>query len=72
MQVKAETVIRWIDFNLPPLSWRIIAVKHMRLLLTNNISTSDINSSTYFNEEILATLKECVKQDYNKDLPSFD
>jgi hypothetical protein len=71
MQVKAETVIGWMDSNLPPLSWRVISIKLMKLMLKNNVSPTSINSTTYFNDEILATLKQQVKQDYNIDLPNF-
>jgi len=71
MQVKAETVIKWMDMNLPPLSWRIIAIKMMKILLANNISPAEINGSTYFNDEILKALGAQVKQDYSKELPSF-
>lgn len=44
----------------------------MRLLLDNNISASEINSSTIFNEEIVSALRAAVKQDYGKDLPYFE
>lgn len=72
MQAKAETVISWIDANLPPLSWRLIAIKNMKLFVDHNVSSTKIESSTYFNQEILAALKAQVKQDYNKDLPNFN
>ena len=71
MQVKAENVIKWVDDNLPPLSWRIIAMKQMKLLLKHKISPANINGTTYFNEEIIATLKKAIKDDYGKDMPSF-
>jgi hypothetical protein len=71
MQVKAETVIGWMDQNLPPLSWRVISIKLMKLLLKNNVSPTSIDGSTFFNDEILATLREQVKRDYNIDLPNF-
>jgi hypothetical protein len=72
MQVRAETVIGWIDMNLPPLSWRLIAIKNMKLFVDHNIASTKIDPSTCFNEEILAALKAQVKLDYNKELPSFN
>jgi hypothetical protein len=71
MQVKAEKVISWMDSNLPPLSWRVISIKQMKLLLKHNISPTAINSATYFNDEILDSLKVQIKADYNMDLPNF-
>jgi len=71
MQVKAEKVVSWIDTNLPPLSWRIIVMKQMKLLLKHKISPAKIDGSTYFNEEIMSALKVHVKEAYNKDMPAF-
>lgn len=71
MQVKAEIVINWIDQNLPPLSWRIIVMKQMKLLLKHRISPAKIDSTTFFNEEIIETLRKAVKDDYNKEMPHF-
>ena len=71
MQVKAQTVVGWIDTNLPPLSWRIIVMKQMKLMLKHKISPANINENTYFNEEVLSALKLHIKTEYNKDLPSF-
>jgi hypothetical protein len=71
MQVKAESVIKWVDDNLPPLSWRIIAMKQMKLLLKHKISPANITPATYFNAEIMDTLKVAIKADYGKDLPNF-
>ena len=71
MQVKAQTVIQWMDANLPPLSWRVIAVTQIKLFMDHNIATTKIDASTYFNDEILAALKAQIKKDYKKDLPSF-
>jgi len=71
MQVKADKVITWIDTNLPPLSWRIIVMKQMKLLLKHKISPAKIDDSTYFNEEIISALKVHIKETYNKEMPSF-
>lgn len=71
MQTKAENVIKWVDNNLPPLSWRIIVMKQMKLLLKHKISPTKIDATTIFNEEIMTALKEMVKNDYGKDLPKF-
>ena len=71
MQVKAEVVIKWADANLPPLSWRIIAMKQMKLLLKHKISPASINADTVFNTEIIEAIRVIVKTDYGKDLPAF-
>jgi hypothetical protein len=71
MNIKAETVIQWMDLNLPPLSWRIIVMKQMKLLLKHKISPASIGSNTYFNTEIMTVLRQVVKDDYGKDLPNF-
>ena len=71
MQVKAETIINWMDANLPPLSWRIIVMKQMKLLLKHKISPAKIDGSTYFNDEIIETLRKVVKDDYGKEMPNF-
>ena len=71
MKIKADAVIQWVDKNLPPLSWRIIVMKQMKLLLKHKISPANIDGTTYFNEEIMMELKQLIKNDYGKDLPSF-
>lgn len=71
MQVKAEVVIRWVDENLPPLSWRIIVMKQMKLLLKHKISPAKIDADTYFNAEIMDALRALIKNDYHKDMPNF-
>lgn len=71
MQVKAETIINWIDQNLPPLSWRIIVMKQMKLLLKYKISPTKIDGNTYFNAEIIDALRQLIKNEYDKDMPSF-
>ena len=71
MQVKAEKVVSWIDANLPPLSWRIIVMKQMKLLLKHKISPAKIDGNTYFNEEIISALKLHVKEVYSKEMPNF-
>lgn len=71
MQVKAEVVINWIELNLPPLSWRIIVMKQMKLLLKHKISPAKIDGSTYFNQEIIGVLKQVVRDEYGKEMPDF-
>lgn len=71
MQIKAEKVIQWVDLNLPPLSWRIIVMKQMKLLLKHKISPASINGTTYFNNEIMDSLKQHIKETYGKDMPNF-
>jgi hypothetical protein len=71
MQVKAEKVVSWIDTNLPPLSWRIIVMKQMKLLLKHKISPAKIDDTTYFNEEIISALKLHIREAYNKEMPMF-
>jgi hypothetical protein len=71
MSVNAEKVIQWMDLNLPPLSWRIIVMKQMKLLLKHKISPTAIDKNTIFNQEIMSVLKQVVKDDYGKDLPNF-
>ena len=71
MQVKALKVVSWVDTNLPPLSWRIIVMKQMKLLLKNKISPAKIDENTYFNEEIVSALKVHIKAEYNMEMPSF-
>jgi hypothetical protein len=71
MQTKAQVVINWVDLNLPPLSWRIIAMKQMKLFLKHKISPASINGETYFNEEIIEAIRLLVKTDYCKELPRF-
>ena len=71
MQVKAQTVVGWVDSNLPPLSWRIIVMKQMKLMLKHKISPAKIDENTYFNEEIVSALKLHIKEVYNKEMPTF-
>jgi hypothetical protein len=71
MQVKAATLINWVDLNLPPLSWRIIVMKQMKLLLKHKISPEKIDGDTYFNDEIFEALKRIIKEDYGKEMPNF-
>lgn len=71
MQVKAEVVIKWSDANLPPLSWRIIAMKQMKLLLKHKISPAAINNETVFNAEIIDAIRTMIKTEYGKDLPAL-
>jgi len=71
MHTKAEVIINWVDANLPPLSWRIIAMKQMKLLLKHKISPASINAETRFNEEIIEAIRQMIKADYSKELPSF-
>jgi hypothetical protein len=71
MQTKAQVIINWVDLNLPPLSWRIIAMKQMKLFLKHKISPASINSETCFNEEIIEAIRLVVKTDYSKELPKF-
>ena len=71
MQIKALKVVTWVDTNLPPLSWRIIVMKEMKLLLKHKISPAKIDESTYFNEEIVSALKLHIKEKYDKEMPSF-
>ncbi len=71
MHTKAEVIINWVDNNLPPLSWRIIAMKQMKLFLKHKISPASINSETRFNEEIIEAIRQVIKADYSKELPRF-
>ena len=71
MQTKAEVIINWVDANLPPLSWRIIAMKQMKLFLKHKISPASINAETRFNEEIIEAIRQLIKADYSKELPKF-
>jgi hypothetical protein len=71
MQVKALKVVSWVDANLPPLSWRIIVMKQMKLLLKHKIAPASIDENTYFNEEIVSVLKLHIKETYNKEMPGF-
>jgi len=71
MQIKAEVIINWVDLHLPPLSWRIIAMKQMKLLLKHKISPANINGQTIFNEEIVEAIRQMIKADYSKELPAF-
>lgn len=69
MQVKADKVVSWVDNNLPPLTWRIIVMKQMKLLLKHKISPAKIDGNTYFNEEILTALQAHIREEYAKELP---
>jgi hypothetical protein len=71
MRVKAEAIINWIDLNLPPLAWRIIAMKQMKVLLKYKISPANIDADTYFSAEIVEAIRVVVKVEYNKDLPNL-
>jgi hypothetical protein len=72
VQIKAEIVIKWIDDNLPPLTWRIIALDIIKLLIQNKIMPAKIDGATYFNAEIVDAIKKVVKDKYNKELPNFN
>jgi hypothetical protein len=69
--IKADTVIKWVDDNLPPLSWRIIAIDIMKVLLANKVMPAKIDSTTYFNPAIMDDIRKTVKDKYNKDMPNF-
>ena len=71
MSANAEKVIQWIDGNLPPLSWRIIVMKQMKVLLKHKISPANIDKTTIFNQEVMSVLKQVVKDEYGKDMPNF-
>jgi hypothetical protein len=70
MRVKAGTIIGWVDTNLPPLTWRIIAMKQMKILLKHKISPAKIDGDTYFNAEIVEAIRKMIKADYHKELPN--
>ena len=71
MNVKANTVIQWVDANCPALSWRILAMKQMKFLMSHKVFPARIDDSTLFNEEIMKVMKEAIKKDYGKELPDF-
>lgn len=71
VQIKADIVIKWIDDNLPPLTWRIIVMDIIKLLILNKIMPAKIDSSTYFNAEIINAIKKVVKEKYNREMPNF-
>ena len=71
MAVKASIIINWVDTNLPPLTWRIVVMKQMKLLMTHKIFPAKIDEHTLFNDEIILGIRETLKKDYNKDLPDF-
>lgn len=69
MSIKASKVIGWIDTNLPPLTWRILAMKQMKLMMSHKVFPARIDDTTIFNEEIVTALRDSIKKDYGKDLP---
>ncbi len=70
MPVKANTIIKWIDQELPPLSWGVISIKLMKVFVQNNISPRAIDDTTMFNDEIVKQLQDLIKKTYNKDMPT--
>jgi hypothetical protein len=70
METPAKNVINWVNENLPPLSWQIIAMQNMKVLAKHKIFPSRIEDSTKFNAEILASINSFIKDRYQKELPS--
>jgi hypothetical protein len=72
MNVPAIKVMKWVDTNCPPLSWRILVMKEMKLLLANKVSPAKIDDKTFLSQDIVKAFRESIKKDYNKDLPDFN
>jgi hypothetical protein len=71
MPVKAKTIISWIDKELPPLSWGVISIKLMKTFMKNGVSPRAIDDDVVFNDEMVAEIRELVKNTYNKEIPTL-
>ncbi len=71
MPSKAKAVIKWIDKELPPLSWSVISIQLMKTLVNNGVSPRNIDDATMFNDEIINDIKALIKKTYNKEMPTL-
>jgi hypothetical protein len=69
MDVKAKSVVEWVESNLPPLSWQIIVMQNMKVFLKHKISPSKFTDSTLLNPEIVRSINQSIKERYQRELP---
>ncbi|GEM_PF-3388309 len=67
----AQPILAWINEELPPLSWNIIAMKMMRQFLQHKIMPSQVNDHTELPDELVEDIRETIKSLYNQELPQY-
>jgi hypothetical protein len=68
--VRAKFVVAWVEENLPPLSWQIIVMQNMKMFLKHKVAPSKFTDNTELHPEIFASISQCIKERYQKELPS--
>jgi hypothetical protein len=69
MQVKAKSVVDWVEENLPPLSWQIIVMQNMKLFIKHKTPPSKFDETTLLNVEVIQGISNTIKERYKKELP---
>ena len=69
MEVRAKTVVDWVNQNLPPLSWKIIVMQNMKLFIKHKVAPSTFDDETVLNAEIIHSINMSIKERYKKELP---
>lgn len=71
MEAKAIPIVRWIQNNVPPLTWTTIKLKYMTVFLDAKISPSKIDDSTIFNSQLIGCINQTLREKFNKELPLY-
>jgi hypothetical protein len=69
MEVRAKTLVDWVNNNLPPLSWQIIVMQNMKVFTKHKVAPSKFNDETMLNAEIIHSINLCIIDRYKKELP---
>lgn len=68
MPIPATKIITWVEKELPPLSWGVLSMKLMKTFLSAGISPRNITPDTQFSDDLVADIKQLIKDTYKKDL----
>jgi len=69
MPISAIKITEWVEKELPPLSWGVLSMKLMRSFMAAGISPRNITSETQFHDELVAELRQLIRENYKKDMP---
>ena len=69
MEVRAKTLVAWVNENLPPLSWQIIVMQNMKVFIKHKVAPSKFDDETMLNAEVIQSINLSIKERYKKEFP---
>ena len=67
---KAINVKSWVDTNLPPLTWNMLAMKISTKCAAKGINVFKLNNEQYLCDEIVESMNFELAMRYNTNIPT--